>query len=80
MSVSHSRQTYMVLEALSARVEKRARVILQRLLWIAFALICIFAMLTPLIWTGLTQPRLYAVTPAGAVVPLQAAGSQASKP
>jgi len=80
MSMLPGRQTHMMLEGLSARVERRVRIALHRLLWIAFAFIGIFAMLTPLIWTGLTQPRLYAITPAGEVVPLQAKGSQEAQP
>jgi len=71
MSVGTGRQTYMVLEALSHRVEAKTRVALRFMLWLAFAFICFFAMLTPLVWTSLTKPNVYAMTPSGETVRLQ---------
>jgi len=71
MSAGTGRQTYMVLEALSHRVEAKARRVLRFMLWLAFAFICFFAMLTPLVWTSLTKPRVYAMTPLGEVVRLE---------
>jgi len=71
MSVGTGRQTYMVLEALSHQVEAKARRALRLMLWIAFAFVVFFVMLTPLVWTSLTKPNVYAMTPSGETVRLQ---------
>lgn len=73
MALHTGRQTFMALEALSHTVERKTRRVLRAAIFAALAFAMFFAMLTPLVWTPLTKPHVYAASPDGGVLRLQIA-------